>query len=65
MAGAFTTVKVPPEDHQALQALLRYLAGKITEDQFRAILQAQGRNTAGDGHDIAAVLAELLDRVFS
>ena len=43
MAGAYTTLKVSPEEHQALLALLRFLAGKIPEDQFRAVLKAQGR----------------------
>lgn len=48
MAGAYTTLKVSPEEHQALVALLRFLAGKIPEDQFRAVLKAQGRNIPDD-----------------
>ncbi len=66
MAGAFTTIKVPPEDHQALQALLKYLTGKVTADQFRAVLQAQGRNIANTpDDDLVAAIADLLVRVFS
>ena len=48
MAGAFTTLKISPEDHQAILALLRYLAAKITDGQFRAILMAQGRKIPDD-----------------
>ena len=48
MAGAFTTLKISPEEHQALLALLRYLGGKIPEDQFRAVLKAQGRKISDD-----------------
>ena len=43
MAGAYTTLRVIPEDHQALLALLRYLAGKVDEPTFRAVLASQGR----------------------
>ncbi|KKN20124.1 hypothetical protein LCGC14_0938670 [marine sediment metagenome] len=65
MTGAYTTLKVAPADHQALLTLLGFLAGKVTEEQFRAVLQAQGRTTAGDGQDIAAAMAEMLIRAFS
>lgn len=70
MAGAYTTLKVPPEDHQALQALLRYLTGKggrggITTEQFRAVLQAQGRTiSAVPDDDLVAAIADMLVRVF-
>ncbi|KKM98470.1 hypothetical protein LCGC14_1157760 [marine sediment metagenome] len=70
MAGAFTTLKVPPEDHQALQALLKYLMGKggmggITMDQFRAVLQTQGRSVANTpDEDLVAAMADMLVRVF-
>ena len=65
MAGSFTTVKMNPEDHQALLALLRFLAGKITAPEFLAVLSAQGRpiraDTPGEKVDeVVEMVAETL-----
>ena len=45
MAGAYTTLKLSPGDHQTLQVLLKFLAGKVSEGEFRAVLSSQGRFT--------------------
>lgn len=43
MAGAFTTLKLTTNDHQTLKVLLQYLGGKVSEEEFRAVLNSQGR----------------------
>ena len=43
MAGAQTTLKMDPEKHQALEVLLKYLADKVSAEEFLAVLTAQGR----------------------
>ena len=40
---AQTTVKMSPEGHQALVALLKYLSGKTDGEMLKAVLQSQGR----------------------
>jgi len=61
MAGAFTTVKMAPADHTALQALLFFLAGKITEEVFRGALAAQGRKVENIPRD--ALVSALADQL--
>ena len=41
--AAYTTLKMVPADHQALQALLQFMARRIDMAGFRAVLLAQGR----------------------
>ena len=43
MARAETTIKMSPEGHQALVAVLRHLAGKVDEETLVAVLRSQGR----------------------
>lgn len=62
MAGAFTTLKLSPEDHQALLSLLRYLGGKITGEQLRVVLASQGRKISPDiaTEQVVSVMADQL-----
>ena len=48
MAGAYTTLKLSPADHQAIRVLLGYLAGKVTEEGLRAVLITQGRRVPSE-----------------
>jgi hypothetical protein len=41
---ASTTLKMTPEEHRELVALLQFQARTITEEQFRAILAINGRD---------------------
>lgn len=63
---AQTLFKMAPADHQALQALLKRLAGEITPDEFRAILLSQGRLVKDIAPEqIMSILAKSLVRAVS
>lgn len=58
---ATTTLKLEASEHQALVALLHFLAHKISEDEFKAILTAQGRKVKGIPSDrVVEVVADQL-----
>ncbi len=68
MVGAFTTLKVAPSDHQALIALLKFLSRKITPEEFRSVLTAQGRSVGRkdtDPSNVAQMIADYLIGPFS
>ena len=59
--AAYTTLKMVPADHQALQALLQFLAGRIDIAGFRVVLLSQGRRVENIPDDrLVADMAGLL-----
>ena len=59
--AAYITLKLVSADHQALQALLCLLAGRITREGFRAALAAQGRRVENiPDDDLVKKMAYLL-----
>ena len=64
MAGASVTLKMGPKEHQALQALLKFLARMVDETTFRAVLASQGGRILPEV-PIDRVLRELADELIS
>ena len=59
--AAYTTLKLVPADHQALQALLQFMARRIDMAGFRAVLLSQGRRVENiPDEDLVADMAGLL-----
>lgn len=66
MMQAQTTLKVTGLEHQTLVALLRRVAGKITGEQFMAVMVSQGRAVESLGDkDVQKFIAESLIGPFS
>ena len=64
MAAGKVAVQMVVEDHQALVALLKYLAGETTLEDFQAVLRVQGRASQSPAN-MVKVMAEYLVRMVS
>ncbi len=57
MAASQVTIKMDSEDREALKALLKAVAGLITQDEFLTILTVQGR-TLGTKNGLVPMMAD-------
>jgi len=55
---AFTTIKLVPDDHTAIKAILKYYGKTISKEDLAGILKAQGRS-------IPPATSELFERSLS